>query len=269
MPTSMAYWELKAEQMLNRVFEPEKPIDVVVCDATNIHLEAGGLTRPPTPTPAPALQTNPWLKAWGNQLGRQPNLLLAGASVAVIVAAGLALAVLAMWNHSEQGIRQERNMMMIERLRAMGPGTTTAADAGNRSAVAKATPQDGDLPPPPPGSGEPWMEELGTLASGNAPHAEVLQVPLNSRITSPPPTATNTTNRSSGSGDGGAPQLVGVVQGPGQTGSAIFQLGGNSTSAAVGESIGSSGWRLRSASGDSALIEKGGEQRRVSISSGF
>jgi hypothetical protein len=37
----------------------------------------------------------------------------------------------------------------------------------------------------------------------------------------------------------------------------------------VGESIGSSGWRLRSASGDTAVIEKGGEQRRISISSGF
>jgi murein DD-endopeptidase MepM/ murein hydrolase activator NlpD len=68
---------------------------------------------------------------------------------------------------------------------------------------------------------------------------------------------------------GNVPHLVGVVQVPGQSGSAIFQLGGSSTSAAVGESIGSSGWRLRSASGDTAVIEKGGEQRRISISSGF
>jgi len=50
---------------------------------------------------------------------------------------------------------------------------------------------------------------------------------------------------------------VGVVQVPGQSESAIFQIGG------------SAGWRLRSASGDTAVIEKGGEQRRVSISSGF
>ena len=32
IPTSRAYWELKAEQVLNRVFEPEKPIEVEVCD---------------------------------------------------------------------------------------------------------------------------------------------------------------------------------------------------------------------------------------------
>jgi hypothetical protein len=62
---------------------------------------------------------------------------------------------------------------------------------------------------------------------------------------------------------------VGVVQIPGGGGSAIFQLGISSTSAAVGEAIGNSGWRLQSASGESAVIERAGEQRRLSISSGF
>ena len=160
-------------------------------------------------------------------------------------------------------------MLLIERLRAMGPGTTAAADAATQAAAPKPTHQDGNLPPPPPGGGEPWMEELATLPASNAPAAEVLQVPINSRITSPAPAATGATTSSSGGGGGGAPQLVGVVQVPGQSGSAIFQLGSSSTSAAVGEGIGNSGWRLRSASGDSAVIEKGGEQRRVRISSGF
>jgi hypothetical protein len=109
------------------------------------------------------------------------------------------------------------------------------------------------------------MEELATLPASSAPAADVLKVPVNGRITSPAPAATG----SASGGGGNAPQLVGVVQVPGQSGSAIFQLGGSSTSAAVGESIGSSGWRLRSASGDTAVIEKGGEQRRISISSGF
>jgi hypothetical protein len=116
------------------------------------------------------------------------------------------------------------------------------------------------------------MEELATLPASSAPAADVLKVPINSRITSPAPAATGSASipgGSASSGGGNAPQLVGVVQVPGQSGSAIFQLGGSSTSAAVGESIGSSGWRLRSASGDSAVIEKGGEQRRISISSGF
>jgi hypothetical protein len=65
------------------------------------------------------------------------------------------------------------------------------------------------------------------------------------------------------------PLLVGVVQSQGRSASAIFQIGGSSTSASVGESIAGSGWRLRSASGDTAVIERGGQQRRLSISSGF
>ena len=72
-----------------------------------------------------------------------------------------------------------------------------------------------------------------------------------------------------GSGGGATPELVGVVQIPGKPGSAIFQVGGSSTNATAGESIGSSGWRLVTTSGDSAVIERAGVSRRVSISSGF
>ena len=182
----------------------------------------------------------------------------------VMVMAGMALAVLGLWNQSQQAIRQERNMLLIERLRTMGPGTTPAqANEPAQAAAAVGSGEDGRLPPPPPG--EPWMEELATLPASSAPATDVLKVPVNGRITSPAPAATG----SASGGGGSTPQLVGVVQVPGQSGSAIFQLGGSSTNAAAGESIGSSGWRLRSASGDSAVIEKGGEQRRVSISSGF
>ena len=194
-----------------------------------------------------------------------------------MVVAGMALAVLGLWNQSQQAIRQERNMLLIERLRTMGPGTTPAqANEPAQAASAVGAGGDGELPPPPPG--EPWMEELATLPASSAPATDVLKVPINSRLTSPAPAATGSastpgSSASSGGGNNGgggnAPQLVGVVQVPGQSGSAIFQLGGSSTSAAVGESIGSSGWRLRSASGDTAVIEKGGEQRRISISSGF
>jgi hypothetical protein len=173
--------------------------------------------------------------------------------------------VLGLWNQSQQAIRQERNMLLIERLRTMGPGTTPAqANEPAQAAAAVGSGEDGRLPPPPPG--EPWMEELATLPASSAPAADVLKVPVNSRITSPAPAATGSasipgSSASSGGGGGNAPQLVGVVQVPGQSGSAIFQLGGSSTSAAVGESIGSSGWRLRSASGDTAVIEHQHQQR--------
>jgi hypothetical protein len=56
---------------------------------------------------------------------------------------------------------------------------------------------------------------------------------------------------------------------PGKGGSAIFQIDGSSTSASVGESIGGTGWRLQSASGDSVVLERDGQQQRVSISGGL
>ena len=277
IPTSRAYWELKAEQVLNRVFEPEKPIEVEVCVTPAAFSNAGSIpVELHDLQPAPAKQpTSKPKQASANR--RQPSLLLAGASVTVMVVAGMGLAVLGLWNQSQQAILQERNMLLIERLRTMGPGTTPAqANEPAQAASAVGAGGDGELPPPPPG--EPWMEELATLPASSAPAADVLKVPINSRLTSPAPAATGSASTPGGSassgagnsgGGGNAPQLVGVVQVPGQSGSAIFQLGGSSTSAAVGESIGSSGWRLRSASGDTAVIEKGGEQRRISISSGF
>jgi hypothetical protein len=285
--------------VLNRVFEPEKPIEVEVCDTPAAFSNAGSIPvelhdLPPAPVKQPTSKPKPAsakrrppragsaLQRLADQVGRQPSLLLAGASVTVMVVAGMALAVLGLWNQSQQAIRQERNMLLIERLRTMGPGTTPAqANEPAQAAGAVGAGGDGELPPPPPG--EPWMEELATLPASSAPAADVLKVPINSRLTSPAPAATGSASTPGGSassgagnsgggnsgGGGNAPQLVGVVQVPGQSGSAIFQLGGSSTSAAVGESIGSSGWRLRSASGDTAVIEKGGEQRRISISSGF
>ena len=243
IPTSRAYWELKAEQVLNRVFEPEKPIEVEVCDIPAAFSDAGSNpVEPPDLPPAPTNQLpNP---KPASSKRRQPSLLLAGASVMVMVVAGMALAVLGLWNQSQQAIRQERNMLLIERLRTMGPGTTPAqANEPAQAAAAVGSAEDGELPPPPPG--EPWMEELATLPASSAPAADVLKVPINSRITSPAPAATGSASipgGSASSGGGNAPQLVGVVQVPGQSGSAIFQLGGSSTSAAVGESIGSSGW---------------------------
>jgi hypothetical protein len=62
--------------------------------------------------------------------------------------------------------------------------------------------------------------------------------------------------------------LVGVVAAAGRAGSAIFQVGEVTTSVGVGEAIGTSGWRLRSAASDTAEIERDGELRRVSISTG-
>ena len=89
-------------------------------------------------------------------------------------------------------------------------------------------------------------------------------MPLNGTLQAPAPPAT-----AAAAPVGGIPELLGVVQIPGKPGSAIFQVGGSSTNALVGEVIGSSGWTLVSTDGDSAVISRGGTSRRVSISSGF
>lgn len=165
IPTSRAYWELKAEQVLNRVFEPEKPIEVEVCDtpaaisnAGSIPVELHDLPPPPAKQPtskpkqASAKRRPPRagsaLQRLADQVGRQPSLLLAGASVTVMVVAGMALAVLGLWNQSQQAIRQERNMLLIERLRTMGPGTTPAqANEPTQAAAAVGAGEDGELLP--------------------------------------------------------------------------------------------------------------------------
>jgi hypothetical protein len=64
------------------------------------------------------------------------------------------------------------------------------------------------------------------------------------------------------------PQLVGLVGAPGRAGSAIFQVGTTAMSVNVGEQIGSTGWLLRAADGESAVIERGTEVRRIAIVAG-
>jgi hypothetical protein len=64
------------------------------------------------------------------------------------------------------------------------------------------------------------------------------------------------------------PLLVGVVTAQGKGGSAIFQMGGNTSTVGVGEAIGNSGWRLRSTDGESVLIDHDGDVRRIAIGGG-
>lgn len=280
---------------MNRVFSPDVPIDVEICEtplaAATAHGSLGGAAAAGQPlsgsaaaaslisdSPIPAAARSQSLRIPTAGRGTPPHrspgqqqhptsLILASVSLTVTVVAGLGLIGLNVWNQSQQAIRQERNMLMIERLRSMGPAEAQPA----------AEAADANLPPPPPA--EPWMEELASLPASSAPPANVLKVPMSSRVDSPAPAASGSGRSGGGSssgpsssggqgGGGEALQLVGVVQAQGHGGAAIFQIGNASTSAAVGEAIGSSGWRLRSATGDSAVIERGGEQRRMSISGG-
>ena len=119
----MAYWELRAEQVLNRVFEPEKPIEVEFCDSPR---------QAPLQAVEPTLVINPLPTHRA-----KPGLLLAITTGAVVLATGAALVVLGLWNQSQQSIQQERNMLLIERLRNMGPSSGAATSQATADATAE------------------------------------------------------------------------------------------------------------------------------------
>jgi hypothetical protein len=252
--TSRAYWELKAEQVMDRVFENAGRSSAAPLPA---HQSA------PAPQQLNAAEHEPievevretrWRWPWGQP---QPWQLAATALAGFGLLGGLGL--WHGWSEARNDLRQERNLRLLEGIRSLESGPTL-------SGAAAPTPAGDGLPPPPPN--EPWIEDLGQLEGGAPTAVTPLQVPLNGTLQAPAPPATASAPAPASSG-GAAPELLGVVQIPGKPGSAIFQLGGSSTNALVGEMIGSSGWKLVSTSGDSAVIERGGTSRRVSISSGF
>ena len=215
LPTSRAYWNLRAEQVMDKVFDQEalntaRPNHFVLVDVD--------VQEPPAPTPPPA-QPNPT----PSTTSPTPWLLLivSGLAVAGAVNSGWLISSLL---QSRSQLDQERNLLMLERLQA------------EASSPAEPEPEwMASLEPPAPPS------SLGLALSPAAPE------PL------PIPTLTP------------MPQLTGVVQGPGGNSSAIFQLGTTSLSAGIGESIGSSGWRLDSISSGGAVISQHGQQRTLSV----
>ena len=211
--------------------------------------------------------TGSWTRWWTDNKAHQPKLLLAAAAGSILlVTGGTSFALWRGWTQANLDLRQERTLRLLEGIRVLGSPAPPAATAPTTSKA------EADLPPPPP-PGEPWIQELGQLAAGESPSPggmPPLRVPVSGTLNATAPAATASAAASSSDAAGGSlPELLGVVQIPGKPGSAIFQVGGSSTNALVGEGIGSSGWRLQSASGDSAVIERAGVTRRISISSGF
>jgi hypothetical protein len=276
--SSRAYWELKADQVMDRVFAgsapslnpgaaslgpPEwSPIDVVVRD------------EPPCPPESPPAAT-PDPQPRGHQ-----SLLLALMGVVALLGIGSTLLLWHQWNRSNEALVQERNLQLLERLRSLGPSPAEhGASIATPAAVAAlgstgAATLDPNLLPPPPD--EPWVQELGSLDGGGKSGlalAAPLRVPLRGPLQRPVPPAPALAVVPSGNGPppanpGPIPELVGVVQARGRGGSAIFSLDGASTSTQVGEAIGATGWRLHATDGESVVIERNGQQQRVSIGGG-
>jgi hypothetical protein len=133
---------------------------------------------------------------------------------------------------------------------------------------SKSVAESNFLPPTPPS--EEWIQELARLPGSNDSYPDLLKVPLpGAPKPLPAPGTNNTISRPTESSGNSLPLLLGVIQGVGKSGSAILQWQGSSTSVNSGETIGTSGWRLRETNSESAIIERGGQQKRISIDSGY
>jgi hypothetical protein len=318
IPTSRAYWELQAEKLLNRVFEPATAIDLEPLDGEpnapgsspviapvpaqpadsgsaapagaspaptssaagdgrrrrarrpGVPAPAASARSAPAPDPRPAVSAR---AAWA-----QPLLLVAIFAGAGLVTATSGVLALSQWNRYQEALQQERNLLLVERLRSFGPAaqpapatppapTLAPPATATTAATASGGPTDANaLPPPPPN--EPWIEELATLPQATQRPAALLRVPVSAALgaAAGPSQAPVAPRRRAPAGP--VPLLVGVVAVPGKPGSAIFQMGGSTTTVTVGEGIGGSGWRLIASDGDSVQIEHQGEVRRLSIGSG-
>jgi len=322
IPTSRAYWDLQAEKLMNRIFDPVDTIDLPT-DAERSDLDvlpASAEESNPNPAAVPSAKSPRWQRARRPQASpqndppkpaaaspapvdtaaatpapqgglqvtlatlaahQQPLMLIGAFAAAGLVSASSGVLALSQWNRFQDSLQQERSLLLVERLRNFGPAAPATPPAPalapptGMAAVANSPQSDlkpltqahsqaagspeNDLPPPPPQ--EPWIEQLGDLPRPQR-SAPILRVPVSPKLAA----AAAPTRPSQPPGP--LPLLVGVVGAPGKAGSAIFQMGGSTSTVSVSEPIGSSGWRLRSTDGDSVLIEHNGDVRRIAIGSG-
>mgnify|MGYP001474094366 FL=1 len=232
LSTSTAYWNLRAEQVMDQVFHAAEPS----LKAVEIQMEpAPDPANNPVAAPLPTtrLSIQPW-----------QQLTLIGVTLgALLCSAWLARS----WQLSEQALYRERNLALTEKLKA------------------RAIPS----PSAPPKATEPEAEPE-TVAT--LPSLEPLTLPLSAAIApiTAPSGASPSSSEAGPAAPApmSKPALVGVVHAE-VGGSAIFQLDNQSLSATPGESIGNSGWSLLSLSSTGAVIERNGERQSLSIGGAF
>ena len=157
--------------------------------------------------------------------------LLTGIAVAGLMSSGWLLFDL---QRSARTLERERNEALVERLRASEKAIPPAPEPATVGRLEPLTLPIQSLPMPPVA-----IARSGITATAGAP----IGLPL--------------------------PVLTGVMQSPGGRSSAIFQLNNASISAAVGESLGSSGWALESVGESSAVIRNNGQLRTLSVGGVF
>ena len=214
VPTSPDYWNLRAEQVIDNVFnhktvtvpsQPDLvPVDVGVHEPTTKPTEASERRSPST-----------WLLP-----------LISGIAVAGVIYSAWLVSSL---QRSRLELERKQNAALIEQLREQVAAQESRA------------------------------KEMTTLedASLAIQSLEPLTVPIQQPLTVEP----------LGSTQALAPilHLTGVVKGPADSSSAIFQLGQVSVSAGISEAIGSSGWVLSEVTESGAVISRNGQRQILSV----
>ena len=165
------------------------------------------------------------------QGSRWQTPLLTGIAVAGLLSSGWLLFDL---QRSARTLERERNVALVERLRATEKAIAPTPEPATVDRLEPLTLPIQSLPMPPVA-----VAPSGITATEGAP----IGLPL--------------------------PVLTGVLQSPGGRSSAIFQLNNASVSAAIGESLGSSGWTLESVGESSAVIRNNGQVRTLSVGGVF
>ena len=168
-------------------------------------------------------------------------------SVVAVLGIGTSLWLAHNWQRSVQALNRERDLQMVERLRRMPVATATT--------TARTEPR--------PTNGAPTNAEA---TAESTPALEPLTLPLAGPV---PLADTSLSNEAIAASLPAEPLLVGVVHAGGGQGSAIFQLDQLSLSAAPGEAIGNSGWRLKTVQANGAVIEREGMERSLSVGGAF
>ncbi|WP_413744624.1 hypothetical protein [Synechococcus sp. MIT S9451] len=230
---SRAFWNLRAEQVMDQVF--------MKSDST---LHAVRVAVDPDQPP----------RRNENGTTRQQqkrNGLLISATVMAGVGLSSSLWLAHNWQRSLQALNRERDLQMIERLRHLPVNTQANQASKADTAPAPANAANADAVP--------------TIASAEL---QPLTIPLAGTL--PIPNAIPSPEEDAALLMAPAePLLVGVVHAGGGQGSAIFQLDQLSLSASPGEAIGNSGWQLRSVQTNGAVIERDGDVRNLSVGGAF
>ena len=255
---SQHFWEFKADQVLNKVFDQQqaKPASKDGKEFTDVEILSFRAHETPERTNNSQEKKAPGPR--GKQLWQ---------TFGITSAAALSLAFIHLASEQQRSLVQANNLRLLGQLREDAHRGSEQRHPDNQTINDNQALKNSDPPSPP---NEEWMEELAKLPPSNTRASDLLKVPLHGTLktiqqstpSAQPSIGTTGGNRSH------LPQLLGIIQGAGTLGAAIIQWDGTSTSVNVGEAIGTSGWLLRSSNGESAIIERSGIQRRISINTG-